>query len=61
MIDASGICHPLRKPLGMKKNEITREDREKILELYVNFEENEHCKILTMLSSFIVNILSCSR
>lgn len=45
LIDASGICHPLRKPLGMKKNEITREDREKILELYVNFEENEHCKI----------------
>ena len=45
LIDASGICHPLRKPLGMKKNEITREDREKILELYANFEENEHCKI----------------
>ena len=45
LIDASGICHPLRKPLGMKKNEITREDREKIMKLYVNFEENEHCKI----------------
>lgn len=45
MIDASGICHPLRKPLGMKKNEITKEDREKIVELYSNFEENEFCKI----------------
>lgn len=45
LIDASSICHPLRKPLGMKKNEITKEDREKIVELYSNFEENEFCKI----------------
>lgn len=45
LIDASGICHPLRKSLGKKRNEITPEDRKKITELYANFEENELCQI----------------
>ena len=45
LIDASGICHPLRKSLGNKRNEITPEDRKKITELYANFEENELCQI----------------
>lgn len=45
LIDASSICHKLRKPLGDKKNEFTPEDRKKITELYTNFEENEYCKI----------------
>ena len=45
LIDASSICHKLRKPLGMKKNEFTPEDRKTITELYANFEENEFCKI----------------
>lgn len=45
LIDASSICHKLRKPLGMKKNEFTPEDRKIITELYANFEENELCKI----------------
>ena len=45
LIDASSICHKLRKPLGNKKNEFSPEDRNQITELYVNFKENEYCKI----------------
>ena len=45
LIDASSICHKLRKAVGMKKNEFTPKDRKKITELYTNFEENEYCKI----------------
>lgn len=45
LIDASSICHKLRKGLGYKKNELTPEDRKKITELYVNFEENKFVKI----------------
>ena len=45
LIDATSICHKLRKPLGNKKNEISPEERAKIVELYTNFEENDLCKI----------------
>ena len=45
LIDASGICHKLRKPLGNKKNEIGPEERKAITDLYLHFEENELCKI----------------
>lgn len=45
LIDASSFQHKLRKALGNKKNEITPEDRKKIIELYANFEENEYSKI----------------
>lgn len=45
LIDASGIYHKLRKALGNKKNEFTPQDRKRITELYVNFEENELVKI----------------
>lgn len=45
LIDASGIYHKLRKALGNKRNELSPEDRKKITELYVNFEENELVKI----------------
>lgn len=45
LIDASNIYHKLRKGLGDKKNELSPEDRRQITELYVNFEENEYCKI----------------
>ncbi len=45
IIDASSFCHPLRKKLGDKKNEITPEDREAVVRLYTDFEENEFCKI----------------
>lgn len=45
LIDASGICHQLRKALGNKRFEITREDRKKITELYTNFQPGELSKI----------------
>lgn len=45
LIDATGICHKLRKPLGNKKNEFSREDRAAITKLYADFEENELCQI----------------
>lgn len=45
LIDATSICHKLRKPLGNKKNEFLPEDRKRITELYANFEENEFCQI----------------
>ena len=45
LIDASAICHKLRKPLGNKKNEFSPEDRAAITKLYADFEENELVKI----------------
>ena len=45
LIDASSICHKLRKSLGNKRNEITLEDRTQITKLYADFKENELCKI----------------
>ena len=45
LIDATGIYHKLRKPLGNKKNEFNKEDRAEITRLYANFEENELCQI----------------
>ena len=45
LIDASGICHRLRKPLGNKKNEFSPEDRAQISRLYADFKENELVKI----------------
>ena len=45
LIDASHLCHKLRKNLGNKKNEITPEDRTEITKLYADFEENEYCQI----------------
>ena len=45
LIDASNICHKLRKPLGNKRNELAPEDRRQIIHLYSDFEENEFSKI----------------
>ena len=45
LIDASGICHQLRKALGNKRFEITREDRNIITELYTEFVQSELSKI----------------
>lgn len=45
LIDATSICHSLRKPAGNKRNEFLPEDRKTIAELYLNFKENEFCKI----------------
>ena len=45
LIDASHLCHKLRKNLGNKKCEITSEDRVAITKLYADFKENEYCQI----------------
>ena len=45
LIDASSICHKLRKPLGNKKNEFSKEDRAVITKLYSDFKENDLVQI----------------
>lgn len=45
LIDATSICHKLRKGLGHKKNEFTAADRKIITDLYLAFEENEFVQI----------------
>ena len=45
LIDASQICHKLRKPLGNKKNEFSPEDRAEITRVYAAFEQSEISKI----------------
>lgn len=44
-IDATNIFHPLRKSVGSKRREFTAEDRDRIVHLYANFEENELSQI----------------
>ena len=57
LIDASAICHKLRKPLGNKKNEFLPEDRAEITKLYADFAETDKVKIFDL---FTKNILLCS-
>lgn len=45
LIDAAEIYHKLRKAVGNKKNEITKEDRKAITHLYADFVPTENCKI----------------
>ena len=45
LIDASNFKTPLRKNLGDKNCELSEENRNKIMELYTKFEENEYSKI----------------
>lgn len=47
LINATGekFWTPLRKSLGKKRKEISKEQISLITELYSNFEENEYCKI----------------
>lgn len=45
LIDATTMCHKLRKPLGNKKNEIGPAERKVITDLYLQFEESDLCKI----------------
>lgn len=45
LIDASAICHKLRKPLGSKKNEFLPEDRAEITKLYAEFVNTDVVKI----------------
>lgn len=45
LIDASGIFHQAKKSLGNKRKDITEVDVEQILKLYLDFEENDFCRI----------------
>lgn len=45
LINAVDFCAPSSKSLGNKRNDIRPEDIEKILKLYLDFEEKECCKI----------------
>lgn len=45
LIDASSICHKLKRAAGKKRNEFSPEDRLKITKLYADFTENEFVKI----------------
>ena len=47
LIDASGICHKLRKPLGNKKNEFSPEDRAQISRLYADFKAMQRSYSIT--------------
>ena len=45
LINCESFFGVMRKKLGEKRKEIDKSDREKILHLYNQFEENEFCKI----------------
>lgn len=45
LIDATGIFHQLRKSVGNKRREFTAEDRDRIVHLYADFQENELSQI----------------
>lgn len=45
LIDATSMASPLRKNLGAKSCELTTELREKIMTMYLDFEENEYSRI----------------
>lgn len=45
LIDATNIKTPLRKNLGEKNCEISQEQREEIVNTYLNFTENDYSKI----------------
>ena len=44
-IDATNIYEKLRNPLGKRKNEFSKENREQITKLYTDFEENNISQI----------------
>ena len=45
LINAADVYHKLRKAVGNKKNEISREDRKVITHMYADFVPTENCKI----------------
>jgi type I restriction enzyme M protein len=48
LIDTTSIKTPLRKNLGDKNCEFSIKDRKKILDLFLNFEENEYSRIFNL-------------
>lgn len=45
LINAVDFCSPASKSLGNKRNDIKQEHIDAILDIYMNFKENEYCKI----------------
>lgn len=45
LINATSMCSPAKKSLGSKRNDLLEVDVEKILKLYLDFEENDNCRI----------------
>lgn len=45
LINAVDFCKPCNKSLGNKRNDILEEHVQKALRIYLDFEENEYCKI----------------
>ena len=45
LIDSSNLFIPMKKSLGDKRKEISDQNRKKILETYLEFKENDICKI----------------
>ena len=45
LIDATAIKTPLRKNKGEKNCKLSKTDRKQIMDIYLDFEESEYCKI----------------
>ena len=45
LIDGSKIKTPLRKNMGKKNCELSKENQKELIDLYINFEENDRSKI----------------
>jgi type I restriction enzyme M protein len=45
LINAVDFCHPAKKSLGNKRNDILEDNIDRILALYLDFQEGEYCKI----------------
>jgi len=51
LIDATALKSPLRKNLGNKNCELTPEIREKIVQLYFDFEDGDYSKVFDNLQT----------
>ena len=56
LINAQDFCKRLNKGLGFKRNELTSEHINKIVELYTAFEENKNCKIFDKEDFYYKNV-----
>jgi type I restriction enzyme M protein len=45
LINAVDFCHPSKKSLGNKRNDILEDNIKQVLSLYLDFKENDCCKI----------------
>jgi type I restriction enzyme M protein len=45
LINAVEFCHPAKKSLGNKRNDILEDNIEQVLSLYLDFKENDYSKI----------------